>query len=102
MRDVVCGLGLCAIYDAYRPGSKGGRPPCDPRMMTGLLLYAYGEGITSSRKIDRGTYESTPFRVLSSNQHQDYDTICAFRRRYLAALPDLFVEVRGTRPPNPP
>jgi len=93
VRDVVAGLDLSAIYDAYAPGSKGGRPPCDPRMMTGLLLYAYGEGITSSRKIERATYESIPFRVLSSNQHPDHDTICEFRKRHLAALSDLFVQV---------
>ena len=93
IRDVVGGLDLSAIYDAYADGAKGGRPPCDPRMMTGLLLYAYCEGISSSRKIERGTYESIPFRVLSANQHPDHDTICEFRKRHLAALSDLFVQV---------
>ncbi len=93
IRDVVSGLDLSAIYEAYADGAKGGRPPCDPRMMTGLLLYAYCEGISSSRKVERGTYESIPFRVLSANQHPDHDTICEFRKRHLEALSDLFVQV---------
>jgi transposase len=72
IRDVVSGPDLSAIYEAYADGAKGGRPPCDPRMMTRLLLYAYCEGISSSREIERGTYESMPFRVLSANRHPDH------------------------------
>ncbi len=95
VRDVVAGLDLSAIYDAYAPGSKGGRPPCDPRMMTGLLLYAYCVGKPSSRKIETATYESVPFRVLSANQHPDHDTIADFRKRHLDALSGLFLQVLG-------
>ncbi len=93
VRDVVAGLDLSAIYDAYAPGWKGGRPPCDPRMMTGLLLYAYCVGKPSSRKIETATHESVPFRVLAANQHPDHDTICEFRKRHLDALSGLFVQV---------
>ena len=93
IREVVGRLDLSAIYDAYAPGAKGGKPPCDPRMMTGLLLYAYCVGVRSSRKIEQATYESVPFRVLAADQHPDHDTICAFRKRHLAALSDLFVQV---------
>ncbi len=93
IRDVVTELDLSAVYDAYAPGAKGGRPPCDPRMMTGLVLYAYCVGVPSSRKIERATYESVPFRVLAANQHPDHDTICEFRRKHLAALGALFVQV---------
>ena len=93
IREVVGRLDLSAVYDAYADGAKGGKPPCDPRMMTGLLLYAYCKGLRSSRKIEEATYESIPFRVLSADQHPDHDTICAFRKRHLAALSDLFVQV---------
>src|SRR6266542_4104727 len=30
-----------------------GQPPYNPRMMTVLLLYAYSQGVTSSRQIER-------------------------------------------------
>lgn len=93
IREVVGRLDLSAIYDAYAPGAKGGKPPCDPRMMTGLLLYAYCVGVRSSRKIEQATYEVVPFRVLAADQHPDHDTICAFRKRHLSALSDLFVQV---------
>ena len=93
IRDVVAELDLSAIYDAYAPGAKGGRPPCNPRMMTGLVLYAYCVGVPSSRKIETATYESVPFRVLAAGQHPDHDTICDFRKRHLGALSDLFVQV---------
>jgi transposase len=90
---VVRKLNLAAIYDAYADAAKGGKPPCNPRMMTGLLLYAYCKGIRSSRKIEEATYESVPFRVLAAGQHPDHDTICDFRKRHLDALSGLFAQV---------
>jgi len=93
IREVVRKLDLSAVHAAYADGAKGGRPPCNPRMMTGLLLYAYCTGLRSSRKIEQATHESVPFRVLAGNQHPDHDTICDFRKRHLAALSDLFVQV---------
>jgi len=90
--DVLGELDLSAIYTSY-DSSKGGRPGFDPRLMTGLLLYGYCQGLSSSRKIEKATYESVPFRVLSANQHPDHDTIAEFRRRHLSALSDLFLQV---------
>ena len=90
--DVVRGLELSAIYRDYDQG-KGGQPPYDPRMMAGLLLYAYCVGVFSSRKIEKATYHSVPFRVLCADQHPDHDTIAEFRKRHLKALSGLFVQV---------
>jgi transposase len=90
--DVMGELDLSEIYSSY-DGSKGGRPGFDPRLMTGLLLYGYCQGVVSSRKIEKATYESVPFRILAANQHPDHDTIAEFRRRHLSALSGLFVQV---------
>jgi transposase len=90
--DVLGELDLSEIYSSY-DGSKGGRPGFDPRLMTGLLLYGYCQGVVSSRKIEKATYESVPFRILAANQHPDHDTIAEFRRRHLSALSGLFVQV---------
>lgn len=90
--DVVNELNLDPIYDSY-DNSSGGQPAYNPRMMVGLLLYAYCVGKPSSRKIEQATYHSIPFRVLSANQHPDHDTIAAFRKRHLKALAGLFVQV---------
>src|SRR4051812_31001142 len=90
--DVVEALDLTEIYASY-DGSRGGRPGFDPRLLVGLLIYGYCIGVTSSRKIEKATYESVPFRVLAANQHPDHATIAEFRRRHLEALARLFVQV---------
>jgi myosin heavy subunit len=50
-------------------------------------------GVVSSRKLEKATYESIPFRVVAANQHPDHDTIAEFRRRHLDALAGLFLEI---------
>src|SRR5436305_498747 len=90
--DVVETLDLSEIYASY-DGSKGGRPGFDPRLLVALLVYGYCVGLTSSRKIEKATYESVPFRVLAANQHPDHATIAEFRRRHLEALARLFVQI---------
>jgi transposase len=92
IRDIVAQLDLSELYADY-DGARGGRPPYNPTMMTALLLYAYCVGEPSSRRIERATYESVPFRVLAADQHPDHDTIAAFRTRHLQALSHLFVQV---------
>jgi transposase len=47
----------------------------------------------NSRKLEKATYESGPFRVLSKGQHPDHDAIAEFRRRHLDALAGFFVQV---------
>lgn len=89
--DVVGRLDLSAIYGSY-DGSQGGQPPYDPRLMVNLLLYGYCVGVVSSRQIEKATYHSVPFRILSAGQHPDHDTIAAFRQRHLEALAGLFVQ----------
>jgi len=92
IRDVVGQMDLSEIFDSY-DGSKGGYPAYHPEMMVSLLIYAYCVGQPSSRKIEKATHESIPFRVLAADQHPDHDTIASFRRRHLKALAALFVQV---------
>jgi transposase len=92
IQDVVETLDLSEIYASY-DGSRGGRPGFAPRLLVGLLVYGYCIGLTSSRKIEKATYESVPFRVLAANQHPDHATIAEFRRRHLEALSRLFLQV---------
>ncbi len=92
IQDVVEQLDLRPIYSKY-DGRQGGRPPYDPRMMTGLLIYAYCRGMPSSRQIERATHEQVPYRVMTANEHPDHDTISNFRKEHLHELADLFVQV---------
>jgi len=90
--DVVGQLDLAPVYRRYN-GARGGQPPYDPRMMVGLLLYAYCKGLPSSRKIERATHERITFRVLTADQQPDHDTIAEFRKLHLNALAGLFAQV---------
>lgn len=61
-------------------------------MLTRLLLYGYATGLTSSRRIEKATHDSVPFRYLAADQHPDHDTIASFRQQHLEPLAKLFVE----------
>lgn len=90
--DVVDKLDLSEIINYY-DNSQGGQAPFHPVMMTKLLLYAYCIGVPGSRRIEKSTYDSIPFRVLAANQYPDHDTISEFRRIHLAALSRVFLQV---------
>jgi len=92
VRDVVAQLDLVPILRTY-DRSAGGAPAHHPQMMVSLLLYAYSQGVPSSRKIERKTYEDVAFRVLAAGQHPDHSRISDFRRVHLKALGDLFFQV---------
>ncbi|HZB55028.1 MAG TPA: IS1182 family transposase [Reyranella sp.] len=88
--EVIEQLDLSAMVKAYR-GS--GSASYHPSVLLGLLIYGYATAVFSSRKIERATYDSVAFRFIAANDHPDHDTIAAFRRRFLAAIEALFVQV---------
>ena len=92
VRDTVrTGLDLARIMDTYE--EERGYPPYDPGMMVALLLYAYSQGVYSSRRIARGCEERLDFAAVTGLQHPDFRTISDFRKRHLAALSGLFQQV---------
>jgi len=88
--DVVKLLDLRAIYAKY---SERGGMPYAPEVLLGLLLYGYATGVFSSRKIERASHESIPFRYIAGNMQPDHDTINQFRKDNLEELKGLFVQV---------
>ncbi len=84
-------LDLAAIMSSY--DESRGYPPYDPRMMVALLMYAYCQGIYSSRRIARACEERIDFMVLTARQQPDFRTIALFRLRHLEALKGLFGQV---------
>ena len=84
-------LVLAEITGTY--GSERGQPPFDPTMMVALLLYSYCCGIYSSRRIAKACMERVDFMAIVALQAPDFRTISEFRRRHLAALAALFVQV---------
>ena len=84
-------LDLSGIEARYK--SALGQPPFDPRLMVALLLYAYCNGIYSSRRIAKACRERVDFMSIVALDPPDFRTIADFRKRHLAALGDLFVQV---------
>lgn len=90
--DVMNELDLGSIYAEYQRKDGRGLAAYHPLLLTRLLLYGYCLGITSSRRIERATYDDVAFRYLAADQHPDHDTIANFRQRHLESLAGLFVQ----------
>jgi transposase len=90
--DVVSALDLGAIYASYREKDGRGQAAYAPEMMVRVLLYGYANGVYSSRKIEKRTYEDLAFRFLSGDQHPDHATLADFRKRHLESLAGLFTQ----------
>src|SRR3990172_637570 len=88
--DVIAQLDLSEIYARYAP--RGGEPFA-PEILLGGLFYGYASGVFSSRKIEKATYESIPFRFLAGGLHPDHDTIAHFRKAFLVEIERLFVKI---------
>lgn len=84
-------LDLSAILGEY--DEERGYPPYHPAMMTALLLYAYCQGIYSSRRIMKACEERVDFMAVTGMQKPDFRTINDFRKRHLRALGGLFAQV---------
>jgi len=87
---IIALLDLSAIYACY--AAVGGEA-YSPEILLGLLFYGYATGVFSSRKIERATYESIPFRFIAGGLHPDHDTIANFRKTFLPQITGLFAQV---------
>jgi len=87
---IIAMLDLSAIYGRY---ALVGGEAIAPEILLGLLFYGYATGVFSSRKIEKATYESIPFRFIAGGLHPDHDTIANFRKTFLAEIKALFVQV---------
>jgi transposase len=88
--DVVAELDLAHIYERY--GLRGGEAYA-PELLLALLFYGYATGVFSSRKIEKATYETLPFRFVAGGLHPDHDTLAHFRKTFRAEIKELFVQV---------
>jgi transposase len=96
LSDVIDGMDargrLDAFYAPYRVDGWGA-PAFHPVMMLKVLLYAYTNGVTSSRRIEAMLEVDIAFRYLAANNQPDFRTINDFRTTHLDALLGVFVDV---------
>lgn len=69
------------------------KPQYHPRMMLALLIYAYANGLFSSRRIERATHRDLGVRFVTANTHPDHDTIAAFRCQNRPAFEAAFLDI---------
>ena len=85
-------MNLTGLYDTY---SRTGKIRVSPRIMTKILLYAYMEGIYSSRGIESACRRDINFWYLLEGQDiPDYSTIARFRTLHFGpCAEDLFIQM---------
>ncbi len=88
--ELVAELDLTSIYERY--GARGGEAYA-PAVLLALLFYGYATGVFSSRKIEKVTYETLPFRFVAGGLHPDHDTLAHFRKTFLNEIKALFVQM---------
>lgn len=92
--DVVARVDTSALH-ARHPNDGAGRPAYDPDMMLALLLYAYGTGLRSSRRVEAACRTDAAFRVITGGVAPDHATIARFLANHESAIEGLFVDVLG-------
>ena len=90
--DAVNKMDLGEFYRKYRPDGRG-QAAFEPSMMLSLLLYAYSNGVRSSRAIEKHCERDIAYRVISANTAPDHSTICRFRQENEEKVAGIFVEV---------
>jgi transposase len=81
---------LSALYAQY---ADDGGPPFAPEVLLAILIYGYMTGVFSSRKLEKATFESIPFRFLAGGYHPDHTTIAIFRTTMFPHVASLFCQV---------
>jgi transposase len=90
--ETIDALDTTALERTRRRGGAGAAG-FDPRMLFGLLVYAYCHGVGSSRQIERMCVTDVAFRVLCAQDAPDHTTIARFRSEAQEAFSDLFSQV---------
>jgi transposase len=90
--DVVDAIDRTAFH-ARHVRSGPGRPAYHPDQMLALLIYAYANGVRSSRQIQRLCSSDVAYRVICADRRPDHATIARFRADHQEAFKQVFVDV---------
>jgi transposase len=82
-----------SAFHARRRTGGAGAAGYDPDMLVTLLMWAYAQGVTSSRRIEAACWQDVAFRVICAGNAPDHVTIARFRAAFPGAAEDLFREV---------
>jgi transposase len=89
--EVVEMLDLSAFTAKFRTDGVGATA-YHPKILVGVLLYGYSQGVRSSRQIERHCQEDVAYRIIAANQQPDHSTISRFVASREKELSELFVQ----------
>ena len=89
--DIVPQLDWQRFSAPYEEETRGA-PPFDPAMMVGLLLYASGVGVFSSRTSALAGERHLAFIAMVGQDRPDFRTLSDLRTLHLEVLQDVFVQ----------
>jgi transposase len=90
--EIVAQLDRSALH-ARHPNVGAGRAAYDPDMLLALLIYAYCQGVRSSRQIQQRCLTDVAFRVLCAQDVPDHTTLARFRAEHQEVFAGLFTQV---------
>jgi transposase len=91
---LVCGWDLSLFLASIMArGEKPGRASTDPRILICLWLYAYTQGISNGRELDRQCDRHDAYRWICGGVSLNYHTINDFRVDHEKALDDLLTQM---------
>jgi transposase len=82
-----------SVFHARRRTGGAGAAGYDPDMLVALLMWAYAQGVTSSRRIEAACWQDVAFRVICAGDVPDHVTVARFRAAFPGAVESLFREV---------
>jgi transposase len=81
------------VFHAGRKTGGAGAAGYDPDMLVTVLIWAYANGITSSRRIERLCGQDVAFRVICAGNLPDHATVARFRQQFADTAAGLFAQV---------
>jgi transposase len=82
-----------SAFHARRRRGGAGAAGFDPDMLLTLLVWAYANGITSSRRIERLCQQDLAFMMICAGRAPDHVTVARFRQQFAQTAAPFFAQV---------
>ncbi len=69
-----------------------GNPSYHPRILLKIIINGVCERVTSTRRLEKLTYENIIFRYLAENLNPDFHTIALFRKEHRQLIKQVFLQ----------
>lgn len=89
-------LDLTAYYNKIKSKvNEAGSPAYNPKVLLAMWIYAYSQGISSAREVEKLSQEMKTWRWLCGDQPINYHTLSDFRVGHKEELDELFTNSLG-------